>query len=187
VTRPTRLNRVLLAVLGLVLLAAGGFALATHFGWLRLLGPASPVVAGTAAPPSWVFYAVAAVAVALGLLNLRWLAAQLARRPRTATWEWPDPGRPGTTRLDAAVATEPLTGEVEAYRGVHSAAATLAGAPREPALHLVVTVEEGVALAGLCDRIGEEAVPRLRGALGLAALPVTVEFRFTSRTGARVG
>ena len=42
--RPTRLNRALLALIGIVLLAAGGFALATHLGWLRVLDPAAPLV-----------------------------------------------------------------------------------------------------------------------------------------------
>ncbi|SFW70882.1 hypothetical protein [Amycolatopsis australiensis] len=66
--RPARLNRTLLGLLGVSLLAAGGFALATHFRRLAVADPAAPLVPGTAAPPTWVWYVTAAVAVVLGLL-----------------------------------------------------------------------------------------------------------------------
>jgi hypothetical protein len=35
----------------IVPLAAGGFTLAAQFGWLRVLGPAAPLVPGTGVPP----------------------------------------------------------------------------------------------------------------------------------------
>jgi hypothetical protein len=42
-------------------LAAGGFTLATQFGWLRVLDPAAPLVPGTGVPPTWVIVITAAV------------------------------------------------------------------------------------------------------------------------------
>ncbi|MEU4518864.1 hypothetical protein AB0F52_09100 [Amycolatopsis sp. NPDC024027] len=62
----------------------------------------------------------------MGLLLLRWPAAQPARQPKTHTWRFeaePDRGR---TELAAATAVAPFLAEVEAYPGVQAAHATLA-------------------------------------------------------------
>ena len=79
--RPARLNRTLLAVAGLLLLAAGAFAITTAYGWLPLLDRDRPLVPGTQLPPTWVLFVVVVGAVVLGLLVLRWLGAQALRRP----------------------------------------------------------------------------------------------------------
>ncbi|OOC00509.1 hypothetical protein B0293_42660, partial [Amycolatopsis azurea DSM 43854] len=84
--RPAGLNRTVLAFFGLVLIAAGAFALLTHFGTLTVLRPESALVAETVQPPTWTLYAAAAASVVLGLLVLRWLVAQLTRKPKTHTW-----------------------------------------------------------------------------------------------------
>jgi hypothetical protein len=183
--RPARLNRVLLGLLGLVLLAAGGFAVATHFGRLRVVDPRATLVPGTATPPTWALYAAAAVAVVLGLLVLRWLLAQFTRGPRSRTWRFEtDPDR-GRTELAADAAVAPFTEELRAYPGVHRAAATLAGTREDPALALVVSVAQDGDPTEIRERLAEEGLPRLRQALGLDALPVSVEFRFTTAAGPR--
>ncbi|WP_116050166.1 alkaline shock response membrane anchor protein AmaP [Amycolatopsis palatopharyngis] len=185
--RPARLNRYLLALIGLLLLAAGGFALAVHFGVIHILDPADPLVPGTEAPPTWVYYVVAAGAVLLGLLALRWLVAQAVRRPKTRTWELHQRPEQGTTRLDADVATEPLIEEIEAVAGVAWATASLSGERRDAVLYLVVGTQRGADLGELRQRIEQDAVPRLRQALDLESLPSEVEFRLTNRTPARAG
>jgi hypothetical protein len=183
--RPARLNRSLLTVAGVLLLAAGGFAVATHFGKLTVLKPDSALVPGTGTPPTWVFYAAAAAAVVVGLLMLRWLVAQLARKPKTHTWRLEtDPGT-GRTELGASTAVAPLLGEVAAYDGVAAAYGTLAGTRTAPAVALVVSVEQDGDLTAIRRRIDTVGLPRLRQALDLTELPVTVEFRFSTKTGAR--
>ncbi|MFJ1646149.1 hypothetical protein [Streptomyces sp. NPDC088258] len=185
--RPARLNRVLLALLGLLLLAGGGFVCATHTGRLTVLDPDAALVPGTAAPPTWAPYVTAGAALVVGLLALRWLAAQLARRPRTRTWRLerdPDLGR---TELAAGVATGPLVAEVTAYEGVRAAHATLAGTRRAPVLALVISADQTADLGAVRSRLAAEGLPRLRRALDLETLPVTVEFRFaTESAGPRV-
>lgn len=179
--RPARLNRALLALCGLLLIAAGGFAVATHFGKLTVLDPDAPLFPGTA--PTWAFYVAAIVAVVLGLLTVRWLAAQLVRKPKTTTWGFAqDRGR---TEFAASTASAPFAAEVSAYPGVHAVSATLAGAPESASLALVVTVEQDGDLPAIRKRLDEEGVPRLRQALDLDALPVRVEFRFSTKAGAR--
>jgi hypothetical protein len=183
--RPARLNRTLLALVGLVLLAAGGFAVATHFGKLTLLASDAPLTPGTATPPTWVWYVAAVVAIVLGLLLLRWLAAQLTRKPKTHTWRFETNLDRGRTELAAGTAVAPFLAEVETYPGVHAAHATLAGTHDNPALALVLSAEQDGEPTTIRERIETHGLPRLRQALDLDTLPVTIEFRFTTETGAR--
>jgi hypothetical protein len=181
--RPGRLNRTLLALTGLVVAVGGGFAVATHFGWLRVLDPATPLIPALGSSPTWAFYVAAAAAVIVGLLALRWLAAQAVRRPKTGVWRFED--AEGATRLDASTAIQPLTEEIGVYRGVHAATATLAGTQDDPALYLAITAEESADLGEIRRQVDEHALPRLRQALDLDPLPALIEFRFTEKTGAR--
>ncbi|MFD6068512.1 MULTISPECIES: Asp23/Gls24 family envelope stress response protein [Amycolatopsis] len=183
--RPARLNRTLLVVFGMILLAAGAFTVLTHFGRLTVLEPDSTLVPGTGMPPTWALYVTAAVAVVFGLLLLRWLLAQLTRKPKTHTWRFeadPDTGR---TELAAGTAIEPFVDEVKTYPGVHAAHATLAGTRDAPTVALVVSAEQDGDLTAIRRQIDTIGLPRLRQALDLGALPATVEFRFSTKTGAR--
>jgi hypothetical protein len=184
--RPAGLNRAGLAVVGVVLLAAGGFAVATHLGVLTVVDPRSALVPGTEPPPTWVLYVVAAVAIIAATLMIRWLLAQLVRTPRTHTWRLEQDADRGRTELASSTATAPLVGELTTYTGVRAAHATLAGTQDAPALALVINLEQDGDLTAIRERIGTDGLPRLRQALDLDALPVTVEFRVTTKTGARV-
>ncbi|PRX50034.1 hypothetical protein B0I33_102150 [Prauserella shujinwangii] len=179
---PGRLNRGVLALLGLMLVAAGGLTLATHFGWRGLFDPASTIVPGTGRPPTWVLYIITVVATLLGLLCLRWLAAQLVRRPRRRIWRLEsDPDR-GRTELATTTAVEPFADEIEKYPGVRAADASLTGAQNDATLTVVIHADQQASLAAIRHRLSTQALPRLRQALGLRALPTQVEFRFTGKT-----
>lgn len=184
--RPARLNRIGLAVAGVVLVAAGGFAVATHLGMLTIVDPHSALVPGTEAPPTWVLYVVAAVAIIAGTLMVRWLLAQLVSTPKTHTWRLEQDSDRGRTELAASTATAPLVGELATYIGVHAAHATLTGTREAPVLALVINLEQDGDLTAIRERIETHGLPRLRQALDLDALPATVEFRVTTKTGARV-
>jgi membrane protein YqaA with SNARE-associated domain len=184
--RPARLNRVLLAIIGLVLLAAGAFVVAAHFGRLPRVAKDSALVPSTANPPTWVLYVAAGAAVIIGLLCVRWLLAQLARKPRTRIWRFEqDPDR-GRTELAASAAVGPFTNELRGYPGVGAATATLAGPRTAPTLALVITADQDGDLTEIRHRLDTNGLPRLCQALDLETLPVTVEFRFAARSGARV-
>jgi hypothetical protein len=183
--RPARLNRTLLALTGLVLLAAGGFALATRFEWLRVVDRDGPLIPTPGSPPTWAFYAAAAAAILLGLLCVRWLAAQAFRRPKSGTWRLDSDADVGTTRIDTPIAVRPLTAEVGGYPGVSSVSATLSG-PREAAvLHLWVVADSGADLGEIRERVEEYGLPRFRQSLDLEFVTVKIEFRFTAKTGTR--
>jgi hypothetical protein len=173
--RPARLNRSLLALLGLVLTAAGGFVLALGFGLLGdvlpSLAPTAPVITPRTGVQPWVPYLAVAATVVVGLLCLRWLVAQALRRPKTGTWRLHRDQARGLTRIDADVAADALAADVETYPGVKQATANLAGTKHQPTLHLVVTTEQNTPISPLRARIAEHALPRLRQALELDDLP----------------
>lgn len=189
--RPARLNRTLLGLIGLLLLAGGVFVLAIGLGLLRpvlpALDPDVPLLPATVALPDWAPVAATAAAVVVGLLCLRWLLAQALRRPRTGTWRLPttDPGA-GTTRFDTAAAAAAIAADIEAYEGVEKAAATLTGLHTRPSLHLVVTTAAGTGIDALRHRITDHALPRLRQALATDTIPTDLLLRIDTRAAARV-
>jgi hypothetical protein len=172
--RPARLNRSLLALLGLVLLAAGVFGVATGIGLVPGLDPAVPLLPAQLALPVWTGYVAIAVAVVVGLLSLRWLLAQALRKPRTGTWRLPaapiEGGERGSTVIAADRAADALAADIETYPGVLSASAALTGPRHRPDLHLDVTAGTDVVLAELRERLTGHALPRLRSALDIEGL-----------------
>ncbi|AYF76674.1 alkaline shock response membrane anchor protein AmaP [Nocardia yunnanensis] len=175
--RPARLNRALLALAGLTLLAAGGYALAAYGDKLPWVDSGDRLTPGTAAPPSWVLALIAIAAVVIGLGCLRWVAAQLRRVPKAVPWELSGPEAAGRTTLSSAVAARAVAADIEGYPEVGSVSAVLSGPGRAPELHVIVTASAGADLTDLRRRILGEAVPRLRSALAVGVIPVTMEFR----------
>ncbi|MFD9702357.1 alkaline shock response membrane anchor protein AmaP [Lentzea sp. NPDC059081] len=178
------MNRFLLGLLGLVLLLAGGAAVAVHFGVVPRVDRDAALVPGTALPPTWVLVVVAAAAVVLALLCLRWLLAQVPRR-KVASWRWAEEA--GATRLSSSTAAAPFAEEVAAYPGVRKVDAELTGPRTAPNLALVVRAHGDADLRGIRRRIDDEGLPRLREALETPDLRATVEFRVAAaKAGARV-
>ncbi|MGH3436302.1 MAG: alkaline shock response membrane anchor protein AmaP [Sciscionella sp.] len=180
--RPARLNRGLLILVGVVLLAAGAFSVTTNLGVLHLLPNHDPLLPQHIRLASWVRYLAASVAILLGLGCLRWLVAQGFRRPKTGGWRMETTDDHGITSLDAALVADPLTTDVESYQGVRAAAAWLTGHRRDPTLHLIVRTEHDAELTAIRGQIETHAVPRLCQALDLDALPATVRFTPTATT-----
>jgi hypothetical protein len=183
--RPSGLNRVVLAIIGLVLLVGGGLVVAAKFTTLNALRPDAPLVPGDALPPTWVWYVIAICSAALGLLAARWLVAQVNRTPRSSIWRFDiDPGS-GRTELAASTAITPLLAEMEAYPGVHAVRGTLAGRQSAPVLAVVITTTKDGEPSAIRHALAARGLPRLRQALGIDELPTTVEFRLTEEPGPR--
>lgn len=169
-----RLNRVLVALLGLLLLAGGVLALVRSFGGLgarladdRLLTEAQTRFAERNA---WFWLAVAAGAVVVALLALRWLLAQL-RSDRIDTMDLePDP-RKGATTLHPSAVTTAVCQEVESYRGVRNARARLLHDERHPDLVLSVELDDRADIAATRTRIETHALAQVRAVLGVSELP----------------
>lgn len=186
--RPARLNRTILAILGVLTLAAGAFVLLAGTGSLRALlpiPPGAPLIATDAPPQPWVPWAVAAVAILVALLSLRWLIAQTIRRPRHSDWQLTSDTSTGTTRIDSAAAAGPIGEEIADYPGVHSATARLTGPRLQPQLSLLVTTYDRADITDLRRRIDTEAIPRLTQALNLPALTADLLLRLDTSSGIR--
>src|SRR4051794_38879344 len=94
--RPARLNRAVLAVLGLLLLLTGAVVLLVGSRpppaiTARLPVSADlPILPAGFLAPSWLPSVGLAAAVVVGLAALWWLVAQGARAPATDTWQLAD-------------------------------------------------------------------------------------------------
>ncbi|QIZ38639.1 alkaline shock response membrane anchor protein AmaP [Saccharopolyspora sp. ASAGF58] len=183
--RPARLNRILLVLVGVVLLAGGVCILASALGAMPLLAPEAPVVSTVPPLAGWVPWVVAVVAVIVGLLCLRWLLAQTLRRAKTGTWQLSQNPRKGQTRLDTDTAAAPLVEEIETYPGIHRARARLAGTRAHPVLHLAVVTEDRADIRQVRHRIDAEAIPRMRQALELEHLASDLLLRLGAAHSAR--
>ena len=174
-------NRTGLTLFGLVLLAAGGLALARALGAFGDAAARAPVVdAGArnlAATAPWFWPVVAAIGFVIGLIGLAWLLA-LPRldRPRRLRLE---SGSSGVTEVEARPASQALAEQVSGYPDVRRARAVLRGSPDDPHLDLGVSAVEPADLGALVTRLHEEAVPDLRTTLGLRRLPARVRLTLT--------
>ena len=179
--RPARLNRALLAVTGLALLAVSAFTLLLADGPLERLLPAlsahAPLIWPGTRMPFWLPYLTILLALAVGFGCVRWLLAQTNRTPASRTWRLvTDAGR-GVTYLDTSHAAAAIAQDVATYRGVAKASATLTGPRAQPRLRLTVHTETGTTINPLRQRITEHALPRLRHALELEQLPTELLLR----------
>ncbi|WP_227983613.1 alkaline shock response membrane anchor protein AmaP [Nocardia spumae] len=179
--RPARLNRLLLAVFGLVAILVGAYAIAAYAGELSWVDRDTPLVPGTAEPPSWVFVVVVVAAVIVALAALRWLAAQFARLPSRMRWHIGTVSNAGETMLDSSTVAAAVVADVESYDGVRSARASVSGPARTPKLHLVVTADPDADLTVVRGRILDDAASRLARALQVDAVPVSLELRLADR------
>ncbi|MEU9884480.1 alkaline shock response membrane anchor protein AmaP [Sphaerisporangium sp. NPDC051011] len=179
--RPAAANRVGLVLVGLLLALAGAVTLVRALG---LLGSPNaplipPEVAGFPAGRPWLWPAVIAGSLVVALLALYWLLVQ-GRLDTLRTLELePDPSH-GTTRVSAGAAAGALEDDLAEHVGGERARASLAGAPSDPRLAIVVVLPDqadpAVARQGI-----NGAVARLRRSLETDRLPATVRMHAVHR------
>lgn len=177
------INRTGLVLVGLVLMAAGGAALARGLGAFGNGRASDPVLSDGvrryADDHGWFWPSVGAAAVVLALFGLAWLFAQgRSRRLRGFSME-PD-AYAGATRLSAKAVTDAVESDIEEYPGVQSARARLTGTSEWPRMSLSVAYEGHADVADLRRRIGDEAVRRLCATLERDTVPTVVRLRLVS-------
>ncbi|MBD0420949.1 alkaline shock response membrane anchor protein AmaP [Streptomyces sp. NPDC052309] len=186
-------NRVLLGLVGLVLLALGGSVLAIGLGtpapswWIHdgrhdvLLGDAERTRWRDA---GWWWPAVIAALAVLLLLALWWLVAVLRRRRLAEVLV--DTGDGEGALLRGRALESVLTQEADRVDGVEAAKVRLTGRRRAPrtrvGLRLEPHVDPGTALNELTTR----ALAHARDSAGLAALPAEVRLRGVRHRAERV-
>ncbi|XVQ10146.1 alkaline shock response membrane anchor protein AmaP [Spirillospora sp. CA-255316] len=184
----SRLNHVCLALLGLVLLAAGVLGLARGLGAFGRDAAADPLITDAmrryAAGQGWFWPVVAGAGAMLAVLGLAWLLAQARSERLPGLALEPDPSK-GATRVSERAVTAALEEEIGEYPGVRGVRAHLLGSSARPRLTLNVAYGGQADLDALRRRIREEAVPRLRVALERDSLPAVVKLRLLSEEGER--
>lgn len=181
-------NRIGLTLLGLALLLAGAALLAQSHG---LFG--RPTSAQAIYPPtaqryvhshSWIWAAIAAGTIIIGLLCLRWLLVQprsdRLRRARLDHDRNQEPGAGRTVLLTAAL-NDVIDDDLSAVPGVRSASGQLAGRPDHPALWLSITTAADADLATLRQHLTSELLPALRAALNQPDLAGYLRLTVTHR------
>jgi len=195
--RADRVNRVLLAFIGLVLLGLGiagllaaGGVFGTTFQHRRLFD--NPFSRYFSDNGSWLWPTIAAAAFVIMLLSLIWLLRILIGTDRagditvpTLTHEASDTHVGGRTRLRPGALTQALSQEIETYHGVSTARVRVLGDPLEPTLAIDVTTSRRADVAYLVQRIEREALTHARQALEKPHLPVRLDITVTDKGAAR--
>ncbi|MBV9092656.1 MAG: hypothetical protein JO132_02065 [Streptosporangiaceae bacterium] len=175
-----RTNRVMLALAGLILLAAGGAGMAASVGAFGAAFSRRTLLANQAGHyighhSSWLWYAVAGACLLIALACLRWILALLASTDRPGNITIPGDTNQGTTVLQPAALTDALTREIGAYRGIDAAKGRVIGDSRNPGIVLIVNPEPSADLHALHRRIEAEAIAHARQALGKPSLPIQLD------------
>jgi len=186
-----RTNRLALTIFGLIVLAAGVFAITASVGGFGSSYAHSDLLDNQAAHwigahGSWFWWAAAGAALIIALIALRWIAALLLSTDRASDITITRGGRHGATTMRPAAITGALTREIETYRGVGTARARVLGEPGSPELVLTVTTAAAADLAALRRRIETEALTHARQALGQPGLPIQLDLSVSSQTSQRV-
>jgi len=192
--RTAKGNRIGLAVTGLVLLAGGAALAAGSRGLYGAASTTQPLYPPTVQrfvhdKHTWLWPVVAAAAIILGLIYLRWLLVQ----PRTDRLRSlvidtdpthgaaPDRGGGRTIMLAAAV-TDVMEEDITGLPGVRRVTADVSGDPDAPALWVAVTTDADTDLARIRRHITIHAIPEARTALELPTLPTYLRLTASYRT-----
>lgn len=186
---PDRLNRTVLTLLALVLIAAGAYGLARGYGAFGDDQAADPVLGDDVREfvsdnASWFWPLAAVVSLLVAWLGLRWLLAQIST-PAVSHLPVHSEG-PGHTRLLATGAAAALADDVEGYAGVRGARARIVSDHPSPEVELTVDVHDDADVPAIRTRIEDHALERFRSALELQELRSHVHIRLAERTGRTV-
>ncbi|GGZ94268.1 alkaline shock response membrane anchor protein AmaP [Streptomyces bluensis] len=186
-------NRVLLGLVGLVLVVAGGSVLAVGLGvkppsWWVYHGRHDVLLSAAARTrwrgESWWWPTVIAVLAVVLLLALWWLSAELRRHRLGEVLV--DTGDGEGALLRGRALEGALSGEAGQLDGVERAQVRLTGRRSAPEARVRVLLQPHVAPGDALRRLTAEAVAHARDSAGLAALPTEVRMRGTSHRADRV-
>ena len=175
-----RTNRVALTLLGLILIAGGGTAMAASTGVFGASHARDTLLVNRVSiyfshHGGWLWPAIAVGCLLIGLVCLRWLLALLASTDRAGDIIIGSGTDEGATVLRPAALVDALTSEISAYRGVDGARGRVIGNGRNPEVVLTVVTAHAADLRALHHRIESEAFTHARQATGDPALPIQLD------------
>ena len=178
-SRADVVNRLVLTILGLLLLAIGGLGIALSAGAFGAWRPTDPVLSQnvTTFPDErpWFWWAVVGVLLLIAVLALLWLRAQLTTH-RAGQLDLTTNAGEGYTKLHASALTHAVEDEALGITGVTSASANLR---HHRGHHVSIRVElaDSANIAAVRTRLEDEVVAHLREAVGDPHFPANIELR----------
>ena len=185
--RANVINRIALAVLGLLLVAAGGLGLALSAGvfgaWRATYPVLAPEVSTFPDGHPWFWWAVAGALLLIAVLALLWLLAQL-KTDRTSRLDRTTNARDGYTTLHARALTDAIEDEALGITGVTGASANV---HEHGGQHVFLRVDlaDSANIAEVRTRLEDEVVAHLREGVGDPGFPVTIQLRPAASTTQR--
>ncbi|MBW1603665.1 alkaline shock response membrane anchor protein AmaP [Streptomyces sp. JJ66] len=192
-------NRLLLALAGLLLLALGLAALAAAADLPRRLGVTPPEGYSWTGPDevpltdadrtqwrdeSWWWWAVFAVLGVLVLLLLWWLGAQLrSRRVRTVLV---DSGDGAGAHVRGATLEDAMAAEADGLRGVRRTRVGLGGRQRAPRARVGLLLDPDARPAHVVRELRDGPLEHARTSAGLATLPAEARLRAARQDPGRI-
>lgn len=189
-SRADRLNRVLLTIIALMLIAAGTTGLLFGLGALGQDRASDLVLSGkveqfVVEQAPWFWPLVAVVLMVLALLALRWLLQQL-RTDRVGDLDLTEHRNRGETRVDVAAVTDALVEATQRCAGVDSASARVVQVRGDDRLVLSVRLADRADIAEVRRQLATGPLTDLRHVLGEATCPdIAVELEPTTRGSSR--
>ncbi|MFF5337515.1 alkaline shock response membrane anchor protein AmaP [Streptomyces sp. NPDC013181] len=186
-------NRVLLALAGLVLLCVGGGVLAAATGlsvpsWWPWYGKHDVLLSDADRErwrgEGWWWPTVIAVLAVLVVLALWWLLAQFRRARLSEVLV--DSGDGEGALLRGRALEGVLADEAGALDGVARAHVTLTGKRSAPAARVRMLMEAHAAPGEALDRLGDEVLAHARDSSGMARLPAEVRLKAVRHRAPRV-
>jgi hypothetical protein len=177
VARSAAGDRWLVALIGVVLLAAGVSAALLSYGVFGTVGATRPLLdpiivdIAAAEPVLWRVIAIAG-GIVLAVVGLAWVARAVRPEPR------PDlvlDGGPDTTILvSSGAAADAVAAQAATLPGIGRARARLVGSTTAPALRVTLWLTDDADVRAVLRRLDEEVLATARSALDLTALPIAV-------------
>lgn len=188
---PDAANRTVFTILGVILVAAGGYGLARSFGAFgdtqadeslltgRLTGNVSRI-------DDWFWPLVALAFLLLAYLFWRWLRAQLSPSPSVSEIDLTRDSEEGRTRLTASGATEALTEDIRSDPAVRSASARIREDGRSPEVDVKLEVAENFDIDAVRRRIEDGALQRFGQAVEAESVRAHLAIGLSEATGRTV-
>lgn len=189
ITRSAWLERTLLTLLGLLLLAGGVVALLVGtgvFGTGRAPRPVLDPIAVDFLHRYLLSARIAAIVLGMLLLVLGlWWALRSLRPERKPDLVLDDTAGGELTVTSSALA-DAIKADAMTVQGVERARARLVGNEDDPALRLTLWLQQGADLRAVWDGLDQQVLSRARHALGLSRLPTAIRLELDAAERQRV-
>jgi hypothetical protein len=184
-----RLNRVVVTVLAVLLIAAGAYGLVRGFGGLGEQQEADPLLTDEVrrffSDNEWVWAVILVAALLVAWVGWRWLRLQLLPTPSLSSLVVTEE-EGGRTELDSGAVADAVTRDLEADPDITSARVRVVGEPRAAGLDVRAAVAGGADPMAVRGRIEGPILGRARSALRRDDLPATVRLRLAAPAASRV-